>query len=823
MISLKELILNEYSEKTITTTIDRWKNTNPNLDTNIARQVIQRFDQVKSGLSTKLQQISLSDELKQGQNYLNIDKYSWEDMVNLLRSLPEKDDKIKKDAIAKFVEEERMDKGTVASYVIRFMNNRRNLKYAIENGTEDGIYTKEQVQKLISPRLIQSNLYLDPRAYKFHQLENILDTLFPIQVTVGDEDQNTATTDADKVYDKDGLEIYKGDAQSKCISYNPTINTKKKYGWCIAQPNNSMYDRYRFMEAGNNRMFYFVFDRTKTSKPEYKPFDDPWHSFVIHVGEGNQKYWITDANNDFEKQFSPWSELQKIAPPVWKRIGGLESVFKFMAPSKAEISSAAMRGKRLSAQDFRELDYEDKQTYVQSNAGSLPKEILEVLDKELKNLAINYGQKFPYSLLKDNEGLAKRYAIFRFRHTNYGNEAISLPYVKYLDEDAKEKYLKTFDGNLTLELIEKYFGSEQTKQYVDKQVKELSFIPPSGLKYITDPKLKKFYNIYSKLFESWEYNEGTNLSDEELADKNEMPRQGITPYPISYSQWKKFSPSERQDVVKIIEKFNNNSDYIIILYSVPFLIKDGNKNYVLVPIDSSKVSEGWYLADMDGNAQEKYEGLTTNLKEIPLSIGYPDFETNFNRIYNIKDIKTEKTINEGTYRFIAEIKLPKIVNEITINNPNSLKQLMIEKGVDQEWFNKYIIQTDQLSPEELKDIEYVSDRIDTHLEVDLEEITINNPGAKILIGGEDEEFNWLYWDEDLVLDILLPIFPEEKEEIKTYVEKNNEDEVGEIEVYKQELIDDYKRWKIDYYEDDSEENIQEKFMRERLQNRAGLR
>ena len=84
MISLKEILLFEYSEKTITTTIDRWKKEKPDLDDNQARAIINRFDQVKSGLSSKLNIISLSDDLKTGNNYLNIDKYSLIDMFVLL-------------------------------------------------------------------------------------------------------------------------------------------------------------------------------------------------------------------------------------------------------------------------------------------------------------------------------------------------------------------------------------------------------------------------------------------------------------------------------------------------------------------------------------------------------------------------------------------------------------------------------------------------------------------------------------------------------------------------------------------------------------------
>jgi len=768
-MKLTDILILEYSDKTIQTTIDRWKKTSPQIDDNLARQVIQRFDQIKSGLSSKLQQVALSDELKTGQNYLNIDKYSWADMVNLLRSLPEKEDKIKKDAIQMFVEKERMDKGDVTSYVIRFMNNRRNLKYALANGTEDGNYSKEEVQKLVPKRLIPNDAYLDPRAWDFGQMEHMLDALFPMQAKVGEEgDQNTATTDADKVYDKDGIEIYKGDAQHKCIAYNPSEGGRKKYGWCIAQPSNTMYDRYRFME-GTNRMFYFVFDRSL-------PDTDPYHAFVIHVGEGNKKYWITDAKNSGDKEFHPWEKLKTTAPPVWPKIGHLEHIFKYVDPSKAEISGAAMRGKRLSANDFRELDYEDKQNYVQANAGSLSPEILKILDKELKNLAINYGQKFPYADLKDNEGLAKRYAAFRFRHTNYSKDPIPLPYVKFLDDEAKQKYLETFDDNLTFEYIEKFFGPKATENYVQKQLKNLDYLPPQAIKYIKDPKQKQIFEIYSKLFTPWEFGKDTNIGDEELSTSADMPVQDINPKPITAKEWNQLSPEERKVITNLAEKVNGKEQYSTLLYALPYIIEDKGRKLVLLPLKGEDYSyEDWVLVDENNKVVQKgIDGNTSSVAGTPLISGYPDFSSDPRRVYpsseleinsgksDIKEIKINKPFylqkgniydiyeydgdygkydyifdgeDQGDYIFyhkndedvhifipkddLNNYKISKSINqikEIKVNNPNPLKQLMKDKGVDQKWFDKYIIRMDELTPEELQDLEYVSDRIDTHLD-----------------------------------------------------------------------------------------------------------
>lgn len=636
---LKTTLL-EYSEKTIKTTVDRWKQSNPKVDDNTARQLIQRFDQVKDGLANKLNQLSLSDELKQGNNYLNIDKYSFDDMVKLIRSIPENEDKIKKEAIKQFMDKEKIDKQMAAHYVIRFMNNKRNLKYAAENGTENGNFDKEEVLKFIPKQLMFNNAYLDPRSWPFVKLEHMLDALFPYVGKAGEEDDtNSATTNADKVYDKDGLEVYRGDAQHKCISYNPNEGGQKKYGWCIAQPKNTNYDYYRF-QGDNNRMFYIVFDRTRSSEGTRDGIKDKWHAFVIHVGEGNKKYWITSAKNDADREFSKWSDLEKIAPEVWPKLKGIESVFKYVPPSKAEISAAALRGKKISANDFKELDYETKEQYVQSNAGSLSPEILKVLDKELKNIAINYGQKFPYSDLKDNEGLAKRYAIFRFRHTDYSKDPIPLPYVKYLDDAAKQKYLDVYDDNLNFDYINKYFGDKATENYVEKQLKTLDYLPKEAEKYIKDPKLKKLFLIYNQLFESWEFDDNYNIDENELEVSVDMPLQGVTPKPLSVEQWKNFSSQEKKSLIELAEQVNGKEKYSTLLYALPFIITKGDKKYILLPENNKEsIFEDWVLTDIDGNIVKKgIKGNESSINKEPLIIGYPRIQEDPRRIYDSKEL-----------------------------------------------------------------------------------------------------------------------------------------------------------------------------------------
>jgi hypothetical protein len=649
-------LLEEYSEKTITTTIERWKKDNPKVDDNIAKQIIQRFDQIKSGLSQKLDIIVLPDELKKGQNYLNIDKYSYDDMINLIRSIPENPDKIKKDAVNKFVEKEQIDKQGAQSYVARFMANRDKLKLAVQKGLEDEGFTKEEVLKFIPKKLQQRDSFLDPRNWDWKSFEQMLDAIFPSQKTATEEEENLVSTDADKIFSKNGIEIYKGDDLQKCISYNPISSEtkRKKYGWCVTQVGNTNYDYYRFGDKAPT--FYFVFDRNKPSTPEYAPFEDEWHAFVIQVTADNKEYIITGANNrgDIPTKDKGWEGIKDIVPAdTWNKIKGLKDYFKPIALSPVERGRKFASGKNLSLSEFKELSQDEKIQYILGKASKnqLTTEILKILPQykipyegrstTLMNIAIDGGQDIPYSILSKYEPLAKRYAIFRSRHNVLGQKPIPLPFVKYLDEKAKEKYLETFDDNLTFEYIDKFFGPTSAEKYVNEQAKKLDYLPKEAFKYIKDPNLKKIYDIYSKLFDSWQFNSNTNIDEETLSNLSVMPEQEISPIPMNQTQWNKLSSTEKELIIKLAEKYNKNINYTTLLYALPFIIEDNNKKYILLPKSNNDFDySSWVLVDEQGKTIKDNIPEDATLGGQPLTLGYPDEDSSYNRIYNIKDLKT---------------------------------------------------------------------------------------------------------------------------------------------------------------------------------------
>jgi hypothetical protein len=646
-------LLKEYSDKTINDTIARWGiDPTDQRAVNDAKAAIQRFDQIKSALSQRLDIAIIPDEIK-NKDYKNIDLYSYEDLLNLLRSLPESDEKIKKEAIRRFVEESGFDKSTIQSTVARFMTKKAALKLAVKDGLEDAGYSAEEVQGFIPKRLFKDDKYLDPRYWKWNEFERVMDTLFPSQMKVStDEEENTVETDADKVYDNGGLEIYLADDYHKCIKYNPVLsNGMQKYSWCVTKPGSGQgyYQGYRFGEQSPT--FYFVVDRNIPSTPDHAKFDNKWHAFVVQVFADGNTYKVTSANNGDDTYMQSWDEVgtkpvggQAMDPIVWNKLKGLKQYFKPVALSPVERAQKLAQGKNLTVDEFKELPQDEKIDYVigKASESKLKGDILSLLPKykipyqgrtvTLANIAIDAGQRFTYNDLKEHEALAKRYAIFRFKHTDYGSEPIPLPFVQYLDDASKYKYYKTFDDNLTFDLIDKFFGNKIAKEYVNEQISKLSYLPSTAVKYMS-PEQKTLYDLYSKLYTNWE----ERISDEAtIESSNIMPQQEVDPKYITVEEWQNLSTSDKQAIINLAKKYNGDNNYKVLLYALPYMVENNGKTYILLPIDGFKK---WVMLDEAGRiVEDNIEGRTSFLKNTRLSNGYPT-DGNLYRVYNADEVK----------------------------------------------------------------------------------------------------------------------------------------------------------------------------------------
>lgn len=666
-ISFIKQRLKEYSEKFINSTIERWKEEDSSINDFMARKLINKFDQVKQGIESKLDIVVLPDELKQDKNYLNLDKYSYDDLEKLIRSIPENPDKIKKAAIKKFIKDG-TTKDAARSYVSRFMNKRNDLKVGFQSGIEELGLSADDIKEHIPDRLYRNENFLDPGNYKFEELEQLLDTVFP-SYAKADNSPNTADTNADKIYEKNGIEIYKADAKNKCIEYNPTNpeTSRKMYSWCVAQPGNSMYDNYRFKEDAPT--FYIVFDRSRSSDKKNNNIDfiDPFHAFVVQVYKDGETYVVTDASNRGDKKADSWEEIPNktdMPSELWDKFKGLKEYFKPIPLSSTERARKLASGKNLSANEFKELSQDEKIMYTLGKAqrNSLTDEILEILPKykikyegrstTLANVAIDGGQTFSYKQLEDNEALAKRYAIFRFRHTDYSKKPIPLPFVKFLDLEAQQKFADTFEENHTFELLEKFFDPEIVKRYVDKQSKSLDYLPSKAFSYIKNPKLLAFYKVFNIMTKNWSFGSSTFGEEADLSDIREMKVQEVNPNPLTAYNWlKDLSNEERKTIIKVVKQYTTtegkelDDKYATLLYALPLVVQDGSNDYVLLPdnLFGSGSDITFYLIDTQGKVKQRYKAENLEIKNTPIYTGYV-IDYNQNKIWNIIDINDIKKV-----------------------------------------------------------------------------------------------------------------------------------------------------------------------------------
>lgn len=846
MYSLKKILLREYSEKTITNTIERWKQDKSDLDDAQARAIINRFDQVKSGLSQKLSVLNISDDLKQNSNFLNIDKYSLSDMVSLLRSIPEKEDKVKKEAVKKFNKETGIPEASIQSYVARFFSNKQNIQFAAKEGNDH--YSKEEILNFIPKNLHRDEMFLDPRNWRWEAFEQMMDALYPSQAVAGEEDENLAATDADKVYEQNGFEVYKGDDVNKCISYSPKLDTtqRKKYGWCVSQVGNTNYDYYRFEDRSPT--FYFVFDRNKPSSPEHSPFDDKWHSFVVQVNKNNEKesYRVTSANNDSDTRAESWEGISKIVPPeTWSLMKGLKDIFTPIDLSPIERGRKFASGKNLSKDEFLELSTEEKTLYIQGKASKngISNEILSLLPQfkipldgrstTLANVAIDNGQKFPYSALKEYPALAKRYAIFRFRHTDYATDAIPLPYLQYLDEAAKKKYLDNYDDSLNFDYVKRFFGESILKPYINDKAKVFDYIPDDYVKYIEDTKIRGLYSIINKLQAGWTQGDTYGIDEDQLDDMQDAPEQLVSPVPMLLADFEGLTTTEKKIIIELAKQYKGE-EYAAMIFALPYVIKKGDKYLFMVPIDEDSIE--WALVDESNNILRKYEGSKITLGEDKFSDGAPDY-ARYDKLYDIEDVDGIE-INESKYSFLAEIK---------VNVPKH------------PYFNKWkediihsldgLIDVDELKNfiNPLKAIEFLQDEdifVQTQDVIDHNMYFINNGNynsgiypystteddenlLEIKVGKPQKykEEDYKYWISAIyedcdnggdIYDIFERCVPQEI---------LDDPSLGQIEFWdyvpldkRNQLIDNLKEFHKQY-----KENIEERYIKETLMFRAGLR
>lgn len=638
--------LNEYSNKVINFKIAEWtKETNGTVNKDAMLSAIDKFDKIKSNIPNRIKNGTLSispkfmppnpdapkrpgDKMIKQENPSDIMKYTWKDIEILFDSYGEKADKTSKE-----------------------------------------FYTVQDAE-----------------------LVNV--------------------SGVNKVFSSNGLYIYEGSSKDSCIKLNYAFKFKdssskiQTYNFCVGRKEDyaNRYYKYRFggeLSSGAlYRSFYYCVDSTQSAeKDEKDEFLNWYHFFVIHVFE-NGKFGVTDAVNEYgtgheldgNAKGVSWDEIGKFilkyggksGQQAWSKIENLQDIFKYVAPpEEEEVENAAANG-RFNLESFSKASNNTKNAYINKRASDLhffTKEMFRICTKEQKNLAISEGFQPSLDDLKDDNGkvsqmLARRYATSKFKKNITSYEAnpenllllLPLPFVPYLNEDEKEKYYELFENKqITFEYTLKYFGEGLAKDYINKQVKNLAYIPPTAIPYITDNKLKALYKIIYNLYKHWEYSSDSNLSDEELQALPEMPESYINPILFQYNDWKSLSSEERKVILEVSKKYGNKKVTTdvekFIKYAIPYIITDKNNEYVLLPKNGPKdfTYENWILSDINGNAIKLINGELSEINNESIFNGFPyDIETS-SKFIDIKDTKLvplkNTNIKESKYNLLNYIDL----------------------------------------------------------------------------------------------------------------------------------------------------------------------
>lgn len=560
--------------------------------------------------------------------------------------LLEYSEKIYKELVTRYKKQNpNLDDEIIHAYVTRFAQLAQSIRKRFEE-------KDPAIIKLIPKDIQEKNKYLDILQWqKFTDLEKVVD-IFPASKSVRKQalSANMAETDADEIYNKDGLEIYRGDSENRCIKYSK----EQRYSWCISRAGTqNMYNSYRFQQ-GTSRMFYFVFDRTRNSAGKSGNFDDPYHAIVIHVFEKGT-YGVSNANNQGDRHADSWDDLGKAGIPasLWAKIKPLKSLFKFIAPSQEELELAALKGKKMSLEQFIGLGHNTKVQYIQANAkDGLTSDQFKSLDPELKNLAINYGRQCSFNELKSNVGLLKRYPDIFMRF--YPHKPLPYEFIPYLKEALQKEYYTEFEEEyLTFDEIEKYFSKNILHEYIAKQIGKYDFLPDKAVTYM-DNEQKRMYSIYNIPYMDVQY------QNEITDDKTIAPQQRAMIPPLSHETYAKIKPELKVEFIKFLRnigssitnvgKYNISPDNGGFFTGVPITLEINGKFYFVMAIKPSK-ADTYLICDETGrivsNQTLDNAKVYKDSKEIPESshlytqVGSKTFWIPQNEFTRVKGTKGE--------------------------------------------------------------------------------------------------------------------------------------------------------------------------------------
>lgn len=165
-------------------------------------------------------------------------------------------------------------------------------------------------------------------------------------------------TTPDMVYNEDGIVIYSGDVEDKCIKYGAGER------WCITK---GSYGNYRFDPQRGYPIFYLV-------KNTNLPDSDPLSFVAIQVRNNGQYVWTNRLNNPHESEEMSFNELANDIPYL-DSIDNIKSILKYIPPNIKEKNKEQKFKEGISFSEWtNNLDFNDKKLYLSIRGPIVTKE-----------------------------------------------------------------------------------------------------------------------------------------------------------------------------------------------------------------------------------------------------------------------------------------------------------------------------------------------------------------------------------------------------------------------------------------------------------------
>lgn len=236
-----------------------------------------------------------------GANRLMVNHYIFSQLQNIadstgftltrVQSLNEFTEKVINQLVVKFNKEGGPDENVIRAYVQRF----------------------KQIQNKLEKK--------DPFKYTWKEFETVVDANPEKRIKAGKLDPTVS--DANLIYNKDGIRVYAGTDKNSCIKYG------NGYSWCIsARGERNLYANYR-LDSHILATPYFVFNDNLSSELIDGQFVDKSHALVIFVRNDTSGYYksapytVTDAENRGDRRFSNFQDVQKVYPWLNDQVGRL--------------------------------------------------------------------------------------------------------------------------------------------------------------------------------------------------------------------------------------------------------------------------------------------------------------------------------------------------------------------------------------------------------------------------------------------------------------------------------------------------------------------